>query len=112
MHIQPITNQPNFNGKLIIDKGIKKTVNKYITNKQLEPKFQEIAIIMQDKPYDLFVFPSKQNPDFYCVAANKTKKDAKNIKEYTVKIQSSIVLASIVDAAKDAIEMYEKFIKG
>ena len=35
---------------------------------------------------------------------------AKKVKEYTVKVQSSIMLESVVDAAKDAMDIYEKYI--
>ena len=110
MYIQPITQQTGFKGKLIIEQGTKSKINKIIALNKLDSKFEEIASIMKDKPYDLFMFKNEQNPDFYNIAANKSLKKAKAVKEYTVKIQSSIMAASIVDAAKDAIEMYENYI--
>jgi hypothetical protein len=110
MQIQPITQQPSFSGKLVIDKGSRKYINEQMKDRQLIPKFKEVAGMIMDKPYDLFIYEDKTNPGFYYVAANKTVEQAKEIKEYTVKIQSDIMTASIVDAAKDAIDMYEKFI--
>ncbi len=110
MYIQPITQQMGFNGKLVIEKDSKSKINEVIALNKLDSKFDEIASIMKDKPYDLFMFKNKQNPDFYNIAANKSLKKAKAVKEYTVKIQSSIMAASIVDAAKDAIEMFENYI--
>ena len=104
MYIQPITQQMGFNGKLVIEKDSKSKINEIIALNKLD------ASIMKDKPYDLFMFKNKQNPDFYNIAANKSLKKAKAVKEYTVKIQSSIMAASIVDAAKDAIEMFENYI--
>ena len=110
MQIQPITHQPNFNGKLVIRTGKSDSATPFLNDKLLETKFKNIATILQDKPYDLFIFQNKQNPDFYNVAANKSLKEAKKVKEYTVKIQKNIMLTSIIDAAKDAMEMYEKYI--
>lgn len=110
MQVQPITNQPKFNGKLVIDNSVRSNVNELLKQHQLIPKFKEISCLVQDKPYDMFIFRNLENPDFYYIAANKTEQQAKEIKEYTVKVRSDIMLASIVDAAKDAIEMYEKFI--
>ena len=107
MYIQPVGNQPNFSGKLVINVGAQKHFAK---EKLLDSKFKQIADLMQDKSYDMFIYKDKQNPDFYCVAANKNEKMAREIKEYTVRVQSDIMVASIIDAAKDAIEMYEKYI--
>ena len=106
MHIQPVTNQPNYKGKLVIKAG--KT--SLVSDTLLESKFKQITTMIQDKPYDLFLFQNKQNPDFYNVAANKSLKNAKQVKEYTVKVQKDIMPTSIIDAAKDAMNMYEKFI--
>lgn len=110
MQIQPITNQPKFNGKLVIDKSVQSSVNKIFKAQTIVPKFKQIASIVQNKPYDVYIYANNDNPKFFCVAANKTEKLAKSIKEYTVKIQPEIMAASIVDAAHDAIEMYEKYI--
>ena len=110
MQINPITNQPNFSGKLVIDRSVTNGVTKLLKEHQLIPRFKEIAGLVQNKPYDVFIYSAKENPDYYYVAANKTEQDAKAVKEYTVKIQSSILSASIVDAAKDAMDMYEQFI--
>ena len=96
MHIQPVTNQPNYKGKLFIKSGASSLTG----DKLLEAKFKQITSMLEDKPYDLFLFQNKQNPDFYNVAANKSLKDAKKVKEYTVKIQKDIMLASIIDAAR------------
>ena len=110
MQIQPITNQPKFNGKLVVDKAVKSNINKLFKDSQITPQFEQINGMIKDKPYDVFVYADKKTPDFYFVAANKSQKHAKGIKEYTVKIQPEIMLASIVDAAKDAIEIYENFL--
>ena len=107
MQIQPITNQPNFSGKLVVDKAFKK---EHLSDTKLDKAINEVKKLVADKPYDIFVTKNETNPEFYNIAANKSLKQAKNIKEYTVKIQSSIMQASFVDAAKDAIEMYEKYI--
>ena len=106
MYIQPITQQTGFNGRFVIEKSSKSRIKL----DKLGSKFDEIAAIMKDKPYDLFMFKNEQNPDFYNIAANKSLKEAKTVKEYTVKIQSGVMADSIVDAAKDAVRMYEKYI--
>ena len=110
MRIQPITtNQPNCKGKLIF----KESVNTKALKTLPEPLTRQIAAaeeLIKEKPYDVFVSKNKNNPDFFDVAANKSFKDAQKVKGYTVKIQSSIMGASFVDAVKDAVEMYEKYI--
>ena len=110
MKIQPISHQPSFSGKLVIEKSANSPISKIITDDKLASKFKEIETLMREKSYNLYLFKNKQHSDFYNVAANKTLKKAKSIKEYTVKIQSGIMLDSLVDAAKDAINMYEKYI--
>ena len=110
MRIQPIINQQNFSGKLVIDNSARNDVTNLLKEHKLIPRFKEIAGLVQNKPYDLFLYTKKENPNYFFVAANKTEQQAKDIKEYTVKIQPSILPASIVDAAKDAMEMYEKYI--
>ena len=106
MQIQPITHQPNFNGKLVIEKALTREVS----GANLDKAIGEVKMLVADKPYDIFVTRNEKHPDFYDVAANKSLKEAKKVKEYTVKIQASIMPASFVDAAKDAVEMYEKYI--
>lgn len=106
MQIQPITHQPNFSGKLVFEKSVARELSE--TN--LDKAISEVKMLVADKPYDIFVTKNKKDSSFLYVAANKTLKQAKNIKEYTVKIQPSIMQSSFVDAAKDAIEMYEKYI--
>ena len=110
MQVQPISSQPKFNGKLVIDASVRKSVNELVKEHKLVPKFKEIASLVNNKPYDLFIYADKEKPEFYYVSANKSKHQAKTIKEYTVKIQSSIMESSIVDAANDAMEMYKKYI--
>ena len=108
MQIQPVTNQPNFNGKLIFKEraGI---YNKY-SSEQISKIFNNINDIVSSKPYDIFVWSNKEKPDFYNVAANKSFEEAKRIKEYTVKVHSNAMIESLVDATKDAVKMYEKYI--
>ena len=109
MQIQQVTNQPNFNGRVVFDP---KTTYQ-LTKGMPEPlckKIREVAVLVSEKPYDIFVSRNAQDPTFYDIAANKTFEEAQKVKEYTVKVQTSIMQASIVDAAKDAIEMYEKYI--
>ena len=110
MHIQPITNQPKFNGKVVFEKG---TTTNFVQDMRnpLWQKIKEIATIVESKPYDIFISKSKQTPDFYEVSANKTLEEAQKIKEYTVKVKSNAIVESIVDASKEAIDMYEKYIK-
>ena len=110
MQIQPVTNQPKFSGKLVIDSTIEPSINELMKKYKLGSKFKQIAKMVQNKPYDVFIYSKKETPNFYYVAANKTEEQAKEIKEYTVKIQPEILLASIVDATKDAMSMYEKYI--
>lgn len=109
MLIQPVDNQPNFNGKLVLAKG------SFLANEPAElysmrAKLKEIASLVANKPYDVFISRNKDNPEFFDVAANKTLQEAQKIKEYSVKVRSNTMLASVVDAAKDAMDMYEKFI--
>ena len=109
MLIQPVDSQPNFNGKLVVDKGVF-PVNKSAELYSMSAKFKEIASLVANKPYDVFISRSKENSEFFNIAANKTFAKAQEIKEYSVKIHSNTMLTSVVDAAKDAMEMYEKFI--
>lgn len=109
MLIQPVDSQPNFNGKLVVDKGVF-PVNKSAELYSMSAKFKEIASLVANKPYDVFISRSKENSEFFDVAANKTLQEAQNIKEYSVKVRSNTMLTSVVDAAKDAMDMYENFV--
>jgi hypothetical protein len=109
MLIQSVGNQTNFNGKLVLTKGtfpVNETAELY----SMSTKFKEIASLVANKPYDVFISRNKDNPEFFDVAANKTLQEAQKIKEYSVKVRSNTMLASVVDATKDAMDMYEKFI--
>lgn len=106
MQTQPITYQPNFSGKLVFEKALSRETS----GTNLDSAISKVKMLVADKPYDIFVTRNEKHPGFYNVAANKSLKEAKSVKEYTVKIQASIMQASFVDAAKDAIEMYEKYI--
>lgn len=109
MYIQPVTQRPNFKGKVVFCNEIN-NAKPLCTFAQIDKPFKQIANMIQDKPYDVFISRNKQNPDFFDVAANITIEDAKKTKGYTVKVQSDILASSVVDAAKDAIDMYEKYI--
>ena len=109
MQIQPITNQPNVKGKVVFEPKTTYELTKDMP-RALCRKFKDVATLVSGKPYDIFVSRNAQDPRFYDIAANKTLEEAQKVKEYTVKIQSDIMLASVVDAAKDAMEMYENFI--
>ena len=108
MQIQPVTSQPNFNGKLVL-KEKPENYNKY-TSEQILKMFNDVTDIVSEKSYDIFVWNNKDKPEFYNVAANKSFEEAKKVKEYTVKVHSNAMVESIVDAAKDAVKMYEKYI--
>lgn len=108
MQIQPITNQPNFNGKFVFKERAEK-FNKYAPS-QISKLFNDVTALVSEKPYDIFIWTNKNNPEFYNVAANKTFEKAQKIKEYTVKVHSNTLAESIVDATKEAIDMYEKYI--
>ncbi len=110
MQIQPVTNQPNFSGKIVFDRiFIPEQLSGEFYSK-FDKKVQEAAKLISEKPYDIFVMKNEKNPVFYNIAANTTMENAKNVKEYTVKIHTDTILTSLVDAAKDAMEMYEKYI--
>ena len=109
MQIQPVNYQPNFNGKVVFEKGITTNLEKY-TSEPLMKKFKEVADLVTEKPYDVFIMKDLQNDEFYSVAANKSIEEAKNIKEYSVKIKSNAFVDSVVSAAQDAMDMYEKYI--
>lgn len=111
MYIQQITQQPNFNGKVIIKRGAAQNV-KIINIMQMNSQFKQIADLVQNKPFDIFISRNKQCPNFIDIAANKTLEDAQKVKNYTVKVKDNAFVDSVVDAAKDAIDLYEKFIKG
>ena len=87
MKIQPITTQPKFNGKVVFDNGTTKNITGMFPN-VLHRKLDEVAMLVQDKPYNVFIFQNKQNPKFYNIAANKSLKDAQNVIGYTVKINA------------------------
>ena len=109
MQIQSVTNQPSFSGKVVFEPGTTAQLTKFMPE-QVHKKLKEIATLVAEKPYDIFISKNAQDPSFYNIAANKSFKEAQKVKEYTVKIQSSILAASVIDAAKDAMEMYEKYI--
>ena len=109
MRIQPIANQPVFNGKVIFENGSVADITQFAPD-AVWRKFRTISALVQDKPYDIFISKNNQDKNFYNVAANKSFKEAEKIKEYTVKVQSEILTESIVEAAKEAMDMYEKYI--
>lgn len=109
MQIQPVASQPNFEGKVVFEPGTTTQLTKYMPN-QLWRKFKQVATLVAEKPYDIFISSNKQAVDFYDVAANKTFEDAQKIKEYTVKVESKAMAESIIEAAKEAMDMYEKYI--
>ena len=108
MQIQPIANQPNFNGKFIF-KEKAENLNRF-TPDALWRNFNKVRALVSEKPYDIFIWENKDNTDFYNIAANKSFKEAEKVKEYTVKIKANALTESIVDAAEEAVRMYEKFI--
>lgn len=109
MRIQPVTQQPNFKGRVVFERGTTAELTKFMPDSLLQ-KIKTVASIIQEKPYDMYISRNKQNSNFYNVAANKSFKEAEKIKEYTVKVRSDIFAESILDAAKEAMEMYEKYI--
>ena len=109
MQIQPIKIQPNFNGKVVLKPNNKTNLTADISN-NVWRSVKEVANMVSNKPYNIYISKNKENSDFYNVAANKSYKNAQKIKEYTVKVKSNIIAESLVDAAKDAMEMYEKYI--
>ena len=109
MQIQSFTNQPSYKGKLNYEKGTTTKLTKY-TPGPLWRKFKDIASLVSAKPYNVFIMKNLQNDEFYNIAANKSLQEAKKIKEYSVKVKSNAMVDSIVSAAQDAMEMYEKFI--
>ena len=109
MQIQPVNYQPNFNGKVVFEKGTTTDMGKY-TSEPIVKKFKEVATMVSEKPYDIFIMKDLLNDEFYSVAANKSIEEAKKIKEYSVKIRANAFADSIVSAAQDAMEMYENYI--
>ena len=109
MQIQPVTSHTNFNGKLIFEPGTTTKLTKY-TPDPLWRKFKEVSALVSKKPYNVYISKNKQDADFYNIAANKNLKSAQNIKEYTVKVKSNTMVDSVVDAAREAMDMYEKYI--
>ena len=108
MQIQPVTYQPNFNGKFLFKERVE-NLNKYSSN-QVRKMFNDVTELISNQPYDIFVWKNKNKSDFYNIAANKSFENAQKIKEYTVKVHSNALAESLVDAAKEAMEMYEKYI--
>ena len=108
MHIQPVTNQPNFSGKFVF-KEKTENFNKY-TSSQISKMFNDITALISEKSYDIFIWKNNNHSEFYNVAANKSFENAQKIKEYTVKVHSNTVVESLVEASKEAIDMYEKYI--
>lgn len=109
MKLQPIANQPKFSGRVVFEP---KTTY-HLTKGMPEPvckKIREVAALVSEKPYDIYISRNAQDSSFYNIAANKSFEEAQKVKEYTVKVQSDTMLTSIVDAAKEAMEMYEVFI--
>ena len=86
MQIQPITHQPNFNGKLVFEKALTREVS----GANLDKAIGEVKMLVADKPYDIFFIRNEKNPDFYNVAANKSMKEAKSINILLVMRQRSI----------------------
>jgi len=109
MQTQPVTNQTNFNGRIIFEKGTTTELTKY-TPDPIWRKYLEIAAMVKNKSYDIFIMKDKNNEGFYNISANKSIEDAKKVKEYSVRVKSDVIKDSIVNAAQDAIDMYEKFI--
>lgn len=109
MQIRPITSQPNHKGKVVFKPKADLEGTTYISNSTAK-KIKEVVRLVSEKPYDIFISKNKYDGNFYDVAANTSFEEAQKIKEYTVKIHSDIFTESIVDAAKDAMDMYEKFI--
>ena len=109
MHIQPVASQSSYKGKLHLKTGVTSNI-KNDMSRIMCSKFKEVATMVSEKPYDLFISQNMRNPEFFDIAANKSFEEAQKIKEYTVKVQSNIIATSIIDAAKDAMEMYEKYI--
>ena len=110
MQIQNVTNQPNFRGKVVFEPVTTKELTTSVPE-SLWYKYKYITTLISEKPYDLFISRNKQNPDFYNIAANRSLEEANKIKEYTVKVKFNAFAESIIDAAKDAMNMYEKYIQ-
>ena len=109
MKLQPVTNQPNFSGRVVFEPKTTYQLTKGMP-REVCKKIREVADLVSEKPYDVFISGNAQDSNFYDIAANTSFTEAQKVKEYTVKIQRDTVLTSIVDAAREAMEMYETFI--
>lgn len=109
MQIHPVTNQPNAKGKLVLEKNtaLKLSQNAPV---QLYKKFKNIADLVSEKPYNVYIMKNAGNDEFYNIAVNKSLEEAKTVKEYSVKVKSNAFTDSILDAVQDAIDMFEKYI--
>ena len=109
MQIHPVTNQPNAKGKLVFENGAALKLSQNAPT-QLYRKFKNVAELVSEKPYNVYIMKDKENDEFYNIAVNKSLEDAKKVKEYSVKVKSNAFAESIVDAVQDAIDMFEKYI--
>ena len=120
MAIQPITNQPNFRGKLVqLDVNRLKIANSKslkglppILEKNTEKSLNEL---ISKEPFDLFIYRFKEYPQFYEITASNNYADIlsgeylKNAGYKRNLIHESSSESSFIKKALDEISAFKEF---
>ena len=115
MHIQPITNQPNYKGKLIgkgvmllkdshwdVPAGMDKNACLEIPDNLLN----KMRDLIKDKPYDIFLSQNKKNPDFINIDAGDSFQKVQQGLQGKIKVRRDTLVA-FPQAIQDAMDLFE-----
>ena len=119
MKVQPITYQPNFNGKVRcmncigIKDGFIKTPEKAQKNRVLDlpsKTWSRLDEMVKNEPFDIFIHPNLNNEAFFNVDAGESFADVLKGIQGKVKVRYD-ALGALPLAIKDAIRNFEESIK-
>ena len=105
MQIQSL-NQPNFRGNVYILNRSGKKASQAVQS-AFEKELPKLENLMQDKKYNLYISPNKNNNALYNIDANTSFNKVKEAPQGRVKIFKNAIDA-VTEAAEDAINIFEE----
>ena len=119
MFVQPITNQPKFEGRLV-GKGVlllkdshwdvPAGLDKYSCLEIPDNLLNKVRKMIKEKPYDVFVSPNRNNKELLDIDANYSYEAVKNGIRGQVKIARNAIEA-LPQAVQEAFDTFEKSFK-
>ena len=106
MQIQPISNKTNFRGKVFCLSNGGLTNSTFIESR-LEKQLPKLEKLVKDKPFNLYITPNLMKNILFNVTPAKSFEPILNGERYRIN-EPYKNSDGIIDAAKEAIDIYEK----